>query len=153
MAKEQYGDPTISWLRLLQPSIDMCTNGVTVAFSLAGALRSSKFSILNDPGLRCASDIRKDFFLHIISKNDLSYSEVFINPSTGDVWQEGDVYKCLQLAETFKKLAGNPDNFYTGETAQKLIDDLTDLGGKMTMDDLAGYKCKISEHFKCICSF
>jgi gamma-glutamyltranspeptidase len=152
MAKERFGDPTVSWSRLLQPSIDMCTNGVTVAFSLAGALNSSKLSILNDPGLRCASEIRKDS-LHIISKNDLSFSKVFINPSTGDVWQEGDVYKCLQLAETFKKLADNPDDFYTGETAKKLIDDLTDLGGKMTMDDLAGYTCKISKHLKRLCFF
>ena len=51
-AKERYGNPDISWQRLVQPSVEMCRNGVEVSESLAGSLQEHSLSILNDPGLR-----------------------------------------------------------------------------------------------------
>ena len=67
--------------------------------------------------------------------------EVFINPRTGDVWQEGDTYKRRSFGRTLQKIARNgPDEFYVGETAEKLIRDVTKAGGIMTMEDLKNYK-------------
>ena len=66
-------------------------------------------------------------------------SEVFVNPETGKVYTEGERYTCLALANTLERIAVDPDDFYSGETARMLIDDLTALGGKMNLEDLHGY--------------
>ena len=67
--------------------------------------------------------------------------EVFINPRTGDVWQEGDIYTRPSFGRTLRKIARNGvDEFYTGETAEKLINDVTKAGGIMTMEDLKDYE-------------
>ena len=71
----------------------------------------------------------------------LPFSEVFVNPDTGRVYEEGESYTCPALANTLERLALDPEDFYSGETARMLIDDLTALGGQMTMEDLEGYTC------------
>ena len=51
-AKERYGNPDISWQRLVQPSVDMCRSGVEVSESLAYALHQRRVALMYDPGLR-----------------------------------------------------------------------------------------------------
>ena len=51
-AKQLYGNKNITWKSLLQPSIDMCFNGIPVTWHHASKLNSSKDTILNDPGMR-----------------------------------------------------------------------------------------------------
>ena len=66
---------------------------------------------------------------------------MFINPRTGDVWQEGDVYKRPSFGRTLQKIARNGvEEFYSGETAEMLIKDVTKAGGIMTMEDLRSYE-------------
>lgn len=46
-----------------------------------------------------------------------------------------------QLAATLERIArGGPAAFYTGALAQAVADDLADVGGVMTPEDLAGYR-------------
>ena len=67
--------------------------------------------------------------------------EVFINPKTGDVWQEGDTYKRESFGRTLQKIARNGvDEFYVGETAKNLIGDVTRAGGIITLEDLRNYE-------------
>ena len=67
--------------------------------------------------------------------------EVFINPRTGHVWQEGDIYTRRSFGRTLQKIARNgAEEFYSGETAEMLIDDVTKAGGIMTMEDLRSYE-------------
>ena len=67
--------------------------------------------------------------------------EVFINPRTGHVWQEGDVYTRQSFGKTLQKIARKGvEEFYSGETAEKLIKDVTKAGGIMTMEDLRSYE-------------
>ena len=69
------------------------------------------------------------------------HREVFINPRTGHVWQEGDIYTRPSFGRTLQKIARNGvDEFYSGETAQKLINDVKKAGGIMTMEDLKDYE-------------
>lgn len=44
------------------------------------------------------------------------------------------------LANTLKKIAANPDDFYTGALAEDIVKDIQDAGGIVTLDDLANYK-------------
>lgn len=77
-----YGNPEVSWASLLQPTIDMCRNGIEVGSSLKNALDDKEPEIRNDPGL----------------------SEIFINPDTGELWNEGDYYTWPNLADTYGRL-------------------------------------------------
>ena len=69
------------------------------------------------------------------------FSEVFVNPETGRVYKEGDIYHCLALADTLERIASDPEDFYSGETARMLIHDFTALGGQMSLEDLESYTC------------
>lgn len=55
----------------------------------------------------------------------------------------GDTLKNLQLAKTLERIAlRGKDEFYTGETAQILVDYLSEKGGIITLEDLAKYEAK-----------
>jgi gamma-glutamyltranspeptidase/glutathione hydrolase len=64
----------------------------------------------------------------------------------GELFQPGDTIHQPELAATLKRIAklGAAD-FYHGETARLLVDDMTRLGGLITLEDLANYQPKIRE--------
>jgi gamma-glutamyltranspeptidase len=67
--------------------------------------------------------------------------EIFINPETNELYKIGDVMKRPRLAETLRRIAlFGVDEFYRGETAKKMIEDLQAYGGIMTLEDLASYR-------------
>lgn len=58
-------------------------------------------------------------------------------------YKVGDTIKYPALANTLKRIAQNGrDEFYKGETAQKLIAFLSKKGGNMTLEDLNKYQAK-----------
>lgn len=59
------------------------------------------------------------------------------------VYNVGDTIKYLALAETLKRISKNgQDEFYKGETGQKLVSFMSKKGGLFTLDDLAKYQAK-----------
>ena len=83
-------------------------------------------------------------FMHELPCN----REVFINPRTGHVWQEGDIYTRKSFGRTLQKIARNGvDEFYVGETAKKLIGDVTKAGGIITLEDLKSYE-KVAKYIQ-----
>lgn len=66
-------------------------------------------------------------------------------------YKVGDTIKYKALAQTLKRIAQNGrDEFYKGETAQKLIAYLNEKGGNFSSDDLTKYEAKWREpiHFQ-----
>ena len=65
---------------------------------------------------------------------------VFLDQSTGEVYQEGDVYRHPVLAATLRRIADHgAEEFYSGQTAASLVRDLEEAGGLMTLADLRDY--------------
>ncbi len=61
----------------------------------------------------------------------------------GATYKEGDTIKYTVLASTLKKLQANGrDEFYKGETAQKLVDFIQEKGGYFTIEDMQRYEAK-----------
>ena len=59
------------------------------------------------------------------------------------VYKVNDTIKYLALAETLKRISKNGrDEFYKGETGQKLVSFLNKKGGIITLEDLAKYQAK-----------
>lgn len=71
-------------------------------------------------------------------------SHIFLND--GKMFHVGDTLRQPELAATLKRIAKKgPDEFYKGQTAQMLAHEMADLGGLITLDDLAHYQPKIRE--------
>ena len=59
------------------------------------------------------------------------------------VWKENNVIKYPALAATLERISKNGrDEFYKGETAERLVKFMQANGGIMTLDDLAKYEAK-----------
>jgi len=122
--KQRFGNPAISWESLLQPAIDFCFNGITVNFHAYHMMHQERDRVKADPGLR----------------------SVFVNPRTGDIWNEGDVYTYKSLGETIQAIAKNgPGVLYDGPIGESLVADIQKAGGIITMDDLRNYKVQWEE--------
>ncbi len=58
----------------------------------------------------------------------------------GNLYKEGEIFKQPLLARTLQRIAADPDDFYHGQMAHELIDDLRKGGALLTLEDLAQYK-------------
>jgi len=111
---------------ILQPVIDLARNGYAVTEKQAG-----RFNALREK------------FVELNGK-DILYANVPGGRADGFV--KTDIIKNEALAQMLERIAINgKDEFYKGESAQKLIDYLQSKGGIMTMEDLANYEAKWRE--------
>jgi gamma-glutamyltranspeptidase/glutathione hydrolase len=69
---------------------------------------------------------------------------IFLND--GKMFHPGDIFKQPELAATLKRIAKNgAAEFYRGETAQMIVDDMKRMGGLITLEDLAQYQPKVRQ--------
>jgi gamma-glutamyltranspeptidase / glutathione hydrolase len=69
---------------------------------------------------------------------------IFLND--GKMFHPGDTFKQPELAATLKRIAKNgAAEFYRGETAQMIVDDMKRMGGLITLEDLAQYQPKVRQ--------
>ena len=60
----------------------------------------------------------------------------FRNPKTGNFLKQGEVIKRPVLVTTLRAIQENPDDLYTGHTAQNLVEDFKNIGALITLQDL-----------------
>ncbi|MGC2800757.1 MAG: gamma-glutamyltransferase [Candidatus Acidiferrum sp.] len=69
---------------------------------------------------------------------------IFLND--GNMFKTGDPFKQPELAATLKRIAKNgAAEFYRGETAHRIAEDMQAMGGLITLDDLAQYQPKMRQ--------
>jgi gamma-glutamyltranspeptidase / glutathione hydrolase len=69
---------------------------------------------------------------------------IFLND--GKMFHAGGTLRQPELAATLKRIAKNgAAEFYRGETAKMLVDDMNRMGGLITLEDLAQYQPKVRE--------
>jgi gamma-glutamyltranspeptidase/glutathione hydrolase len=101
---------------ILQPVIELAENGVVVTENQARSFANSRNDIIK------------------VNGESTLFAQVF---------EAGDTIKYPALAETLKKIAQNGRNeFYWGETAQKLVNFIQREGGIITLEDLASYEAQ-----------
>lgn len=107
---------------LLAPAIDAAQNGITVTQSLEDASNKTFAR------------------LHAIE----SFSELFLKQ--GQSLKLGDVVTNSRLADTFTHLAKNGlDDFYRGELAEKIAQDLETLGSPIRLSDLKAHSAVVGQ--------
>ena len=119
LALKKYGSGKLTWSQLIEPARRLAANGFEVTYSLARSLRSSKDYLSKYPETK----------------------RIYLKE--GDFYNEGEVFKQPDLAATFARLQqGGPNEFYEGETARLIVNDMKRNNGLMTLEDLRGYVAK-----------
>jgi len=109
----------LPWAKLLQPAIDLATNGVVLSDDEAQALVARHKQMEKDPE---------------------GAAKVFFKPD-GSAYKAGEVFRNPDLAWTLKQIqAHGADGFYHGEVARRLVDGVRKGGGVLSEADLAAYK-------------
>ena len=57
----------------------------------------------------------------------------------GSWYKTGEILKNPQLAATLEIIRDKPDDFYNGSLAEKIVKDVQDAGGIITLEDLKNY--------------
>ncbi|MCK5821897.1 MAG: gamma-glutamyltransferase [Bacteroidales bacterium] len=112
--QEKYGK--LDWADLIQPAIDLASNGFPVTKKQAQSLNSIRRSILE------RNSWRPPFFKETI-------------------WKEGDSLLQADLATTLIRIRDyGRDGFYKGETADLIVQQMEEYGGLINHKDLENYK-------------
>src|ERR1041384_7377438 len=119
LALKKYGSHKLSWSQLIEPARALAANGINVTYNLARGLRGNS---------------------EYLSK----YSETKrIYLRGGNFYKEGETFRQPELAATFARLQrGGPNEFYEGQTARLIVEDMKRHHGLMTLEDLRGYVAK-----------
>lgn len=118
---ERFG--RLPWADIVQPSIDMCRNGYPITPFLGVVLGQHVDVMRDSPAFR----------------------EIFWNVNENRVVRTGELVKRLRYADTLDVIAREgPESMYTsnGTIAQRLIREIQDLGGNLTMRDLVDYRVR-----------
>lgn len=114
-ALEKYG--TRSWTELIQPAETLAREGFTVSRLLSRSLMDAREALARFPD---------------------SY-RIFLRD--GNFYQEGEILRQPELAATLRRLMERgPNEFYRGETARMIVEDMAQNGGLITLEDLQSYR-------------
>ena len=141
LAHSKYGK--LKWRDVALPAVKLARDGFAIDRVLAADLNrlvadGAKFpefvATFAKPRERAAARVGPD------DANPLTSA---LRAPTSDFpqWQAGDVLKQPALADTLERIARlGPDEFYTGATAELLVEEMRRGKGFVTMADLAAYK-------------
>ncbi|XWS26742.1 hypothetical protein CRYUN_Cryun26dG0056500 [Craigia yunnanensis] len=110
----------LAWRTLFEPAIKLAKEGFVVAPYLGLNIAANAGKIMNDPGLR----------------------QVFA--PNGKLLQVGEKCYNVELAHSLEEVAEQgPGAFYNGTIGEKLVKDVQQVGGILTMEDLRNYKVEV----------
>jgi gamma-glutamyltranspeptidase/glutathione hydrolase len=111
-----------SWNSLVMPAADLARRGFKIYPSLARAIVSEKEDLARFP------DSRK----------------IFLGPN-GIPRKEGEILVQSDLSRTLRTIARDPESFYRGAIARKLVRSIRQHGGRVGAGDLRNYQVKQRE--------
>src|SRR6266536_1946010 len=115
LALKKYGSGKLGWAQLIEPARQLA-NGFTVNYSLARSLRGSSEYLSQYPETK----------------------RIYLNG--GKFYNEGEIFRQPDLSATFARLQKfGPNEFYEGQTATLIVNDVKRHNGLMTLADLRGY--------------
>ncbi|HEX7174524.1 MAG TPA: gamma-glutamyltransferase, partial [Pyrinomonadaceae bacterium] len=119
LALRKYGSGRLTWAQLVEPSRRLAAEGFPVGYRLARNLRASREL------LEGYADSKK----------------IYLNG--GKFYDEGDILRQPELAATFARLQRRgPREFYEGQTARLIADDMKRNNGLITLEDMSNYVAK-----------
>lgn len=118
-AHKKYGK--LSWADLVQPAIDLATNGWELTEREAAGLNGNRKAFLE------YNTIKPEFFL----------------AKENSKWKKGDIVSIPDLAKTLERIRDKGrDGFYKGETADLIVAEMKRGNGLISLQDLSQYEAK-----------
>lgn len=112
----------LPWKTLFQPAIKLAKDGFVVSSLLGQNIIKHSQMILKDPGLR-----------HVFAPN-------------GKLLKVGDTCYNVELGRSLEEIAElGPQAFYNGSISEKLVKDVKEAGGILTIEDLRNYKADVMD--------
>lgn len=111
---QRYGN--LPWETVVQPALRLARDGFAVGDRFVNAANRRQDVLLNNPAARDA--FTRD----------------------GEFYEIGEVLRQADMAATLSRIADDPQDFYTGETAAAIAADMAAHGGLVTAADLAAYQ-------------
>lgn len=119
MALKKYGSGRLTWAQLIEPARRLAAQGFKLSYRVIGSLKD------HERKLSQYEDSRK----------------IFLN--NGNSYGEGDVLRQPELAATLKRLQRNgAREFYRGQTARLIAEEMKRHNGLITLKDLQSYRPK-----------
>jgi gamma-glutamyltranspeptidase/glutathione hydrolase len=108
----------LSWAELVQPSIDLARNGVVLTENEARGLNRNRADFMRyNPG------------------------RAYMVKADSTQWNPGELFIQTDLATTLERiLAKKSRGFYSGETADLIVQEMKKQGGLITHKDLKSYR-------------
>ena len=122
LAFKKYGSGKVKWADIVEPSRRLAIDGYVLSYRLASLLVGFKEHLAKYP----------------------DSNRIFLN--NGNYFKEGDLFKQPELGATLARIQKRgAQEFYTGETARMIADDMKANNGLITLDDLKNYVAKERE--------
>lgn len=122
LALKKYGSGKLTWQQLIEPARKLAADGFPLSHSYARSLRG-------DSDLLAQYEDSKHIFL-----ND------------GKFYNEGDLLRQPDLSATLARIQKNgPNEFYEGQTARLIAEDMKRHSGLITLEDLNNYVARERE--------
>lgn len=106
----------LPWQEVIAPAIKLADEGFIISDRFVSRVEQRKDALLKNPAAR-----------QVFTRN-------------GAMFQGGDRLVQKDLAKTLQAIARDPQNFYTGNIARAIADDMAKNGGIITLEDLKSYK-------------
>ncbi len=117
-ALSRWGSGRFTLAQLLEPTIRLAREGISVEDDLADSLPLAKNRLGRWPSSR----------------------KIFFDAKGEQPLGNGAALVQTDLARTLEKIAADgPDGFYLGETASRIVDAVREAGGRMTLADMRAY--------------
>jgi gamma-glutamyltranspeptidase/glutathione hydrolase len=132
LALKKYGSGKLSWAQLIEPARRLAANGFTVTRTLSRSLRGRR-----EVTQGTATVEEDNYYLATYPET----KRIYLN--NGKLYNEGDLFRQPDLAATFARLQrAGANEFYEGQTARLITDDMKRNNGLITMADMHAYVAK-----------
>lgn len=121
LALKKYGSGKLSWAQLVEPARRLASEGFPMGYGLARSLRGNDY-------LSKYPETRRIFLRN------------------GNFYNDGEVFRQPELAATLARLKlFGAKEFYQGQTAKLIVEDMKRNHGMITMEDMRAYVAKERE--------
>ena len=118
LALKRYGSGKLTWAQLVEPARRLASEGFPLGYGLARSLNGNQY-------LSKYPETRRIFYRN------------------GNFYKEGEVFRQPELAATLTRIQrSGPREFYQGQTAQLIVEDMKRNNGLITMADMRAYVAK-----------
>ncbi|KAG7308880.1 hypothetical protein JYU34_006141 [Plutella xylostella] len=109
----------LPWADLVKPTAELCRNGHRITEYMGRVLKTHRDRIMAEP----------------------SMSELYVNPLTGDTYNEADLLKEPKLAQTLDIIAAEgPDAMHNGSLTAAFVRDIESFGGIVSVEDMNNFR-------------